>query len=53
MTPWKYTKYLHEIKDYENLEYRSEMYVNRILMEEKTQKATQLDNTSPKYSVLI
>ena len=27
MTPWKFTKYLHEIKDFENLEYRSSINV--------------------------
>ena len=27
MAPWKFTKYLHEIKDFENLEYRSEINV--------------------------
>ena len=27
MAPWKFTKYLHEIKDFENLEYRSKINV--------------------------
>ena len=27
MAPWKFTKYLHEIKDFENFEYRSEINV--------------------------